>query len=182
MFEIVFLPDSRHSMSDVEGMRVLIAKMYSAGLGLGVTVSDVTVGYVPDSRSELRCQVIIQTSAVVTAAERENPTWNRWDGESTYDPRRGTFELGLFGDQTVMHYHVHEPGSGAKMGLITGIPGAGKTTTLHILGAEAGLAKLCSRCGPRGDCGRVRPAAHHGRLDGRHAAAGARVCGAAGPT
>ncbi len=157
MFEIVFLPDSRHSMSDVEGMRVLIAKMYSAGLGLGVTVNDVTVGYVPDNRSELRCQVIIQTPAVVTAAERENPTWNRWDGKSTYDPHRGTFDLGLFGDQKVMHYHVHEPGSGAKMGLITGIPGAGKTTTLHILGAEAGLARLCSRCGPRGDCGRCDP-------------------------
>ncbi len=157
MFEVVFLPDSRHSMSDVESMRVLIAKMYSAGLGIGVTADDVEVGYVPGNRSELRCQVLIQTPAVITAAEKQNPTWNRWDGKSTYDPRRGTFDLGLFGDQSVGHYHVHEHRSGAKMGLVTGIPGSGKTTTLHILGAEAGQAKLCSICGPRGDCGQCDP-------------------------
>jgi hypothetical protein len=157
LFEVVFLPDSRHSMSDVEGMQVLIAKMYSAGLGIGVTAEDIEVGYVPDNRSALRCQVLIQTPAVITAAERENPTYNRWDGKTSYNPRRGTFDLGLFGDQKVAHFQVHEPGSGAKMGLVTGIPGAGKSTTLHILGAEAGLAMLCSRCGPRGDCGLCDP-------------------------
>jgi hypothetical protein len=147
MFEVLFPVHTRHSMADVESLRVLIAKLY------GVTRDDVAVGYTPDDRSEGLCQVVVQTRPVLTAAERENPEYNRWDGESTWDPATGLIALGRYLDDTIAHYAMNEPYSGARAGMVAGVMGAGKTGTMHVIAAEAGLARLCSRCGGRHACG-----------------------------
>lgn len=151
MFEIWFPPDLRHSQADVEGLRVLIGKLYD------VTRDDVAVGYVPDSRSEARCQVIIRTRPALTASDRADPAYNRWDGRSTWDPATGLIDLGRFLDETITHYRLNTPGSGAAAGMAAGRPGAGKTGTMNVAAAEAGLAKLCSRCGPRRACSPCDP-------------------------
>ncbi|MGH3408307.1 MAG: hypothetical protein ACRDRJ_38315 [Streptosporangiaceae bacterium] len=151
MFELVFPAHTRHSIADVENLRVLIAKLYD------VTRDDVTVGYVPDNRSEGRCQVVIRTAPVLTARDRAGSSYNRWDGSTTYDPEQGTIGLGRFLDDAVAHYLLHTPGSGACAGIVAGAPGSCKTGTLHVVAADAGQATLCSRCGARGDCGRCDP-------------------------
>jgi hypothetical protein len=153
--EMFFPHDTHHSKATVESLSVLIAKLYAA-LGYDLTVDDISVGYVPGRRSEARCQLVITTTAAESAGHRD-PTWNRWDGTSSYDPATGLIQLGRFADDTLAHYLVHTPGSGAAMGMIAGAPGQGKTGTLNVISAEAGLAMLCSRCGARGECGTCDP-------------------------
>ena len=147
MFEISFPPGERHTRADVEYARVLIAKLYD------VTEAAVSVGYVPDNRTEARCQVIVRTVPALTVSQRADPAYNRWDGTtSTWDPATGLIDLGRYLDETITHYRLNAPGSGAAMGMVTGVPGAGKTATMNLIAAKAGLAKLCLRCGPGRAC------------------------------
>lgn len=151
MFELVFPADTRHQMSDVIVQKVLIAKIYD------VTQAKITIGYVPGAESEARCQVVVMDIPVVTAAERADPSYNRWDGRSTWKPATGLIDLGRYVDDTITHYRLNTPFSGASAGMVAGVMGAGKSGTLHVIAAEAGLAMLCSRCGARGDCGQCDP-------------------------
>jgi hypothetical protein len=151
MFELCFPVHTAHCMASVEALIVQIAKLYD------VTRNDVSVSYLPDRPTENRCQVVIRTLPVLAASERQDPAYNRWDGACTYDPATGMIDLGLFHDGRTAHYLLHKPWSGAAMGMVCGIPGAGKTTTMHVIAADAGQAMLCSRCGARGDCGQCDP-------------------------
>ena len=125
---------------------MLIGKLYD------VTAAAVTVGYVPDNPSEARCQVIVRTVPALTVSQRADPAYNRWDGASTWDAATGLMNLGRYLDETITHYRLNTPRSGAGMGMVAGVPGSGKTGTMHIIAADAGLAKLCIRCGPRRTC------------------------------
>ena len=141
MLSVYFTADDEHSMASVEALRVPVAKLYDT------TRDEVTVEHVPGNRSENCCQVIVLKAPVVTAQERRaERAASRWDGTSTWNPATGSIDLGLFADQAVAHYQVHQPGSGAMMGEFAGVPGSGKTGALHVAAAEAGIAMLCSRC------------------------------------
>ncbi len=99
----------------------------------------------------------MDTVPALSTTERAHPTRNRWNGETTYDPATGMIDLGLFHDQRTAHYLLHMPCSGAAMGLATGAPASGKTGTINVIAADAGQAKMCAHCGPRGDCGHCDP-------------------------
>lgn len=133
-----------HSKDTVEGLAVPIARLYD------VTKDAISVSYLPDRPSEARCQVIVRT--VPAGSARKDPSWNRWDGQSSYDPETGLIDLGRYADGATAHYLLHTPGSGAAMGMVAGAPGQGKTGTLHVIIGESGLAMMCARCGVRGDC------------------------------
>lgn len=140
--EAFFPEHTRHTISDVMGKIPQIAKLYDT------STDNVSVGYNPDHRSEARALVVVHERALLASA-----TPNRWDGQSTYDPAAGTIELGRFLDDKAAHYLLHRPGSGSGIGILAGAMGAGKTGTMHIIAAEAGLAKLCTRCGGDHSCG-----------------------------
>ena len=146
MLELSFAR-TRHSPADVKALEVPIAKLY------GVRRDGVSVDYVPDPEkdNENFCQVVIRKLPVLATGERAKPVLRCWDGRSTWNPATGTFDLGWFTDGTVTHYQAHKPHSGACMGMFSGTPGSGKTVSLHVAAAEAGLAVLCSRCGRAGN-------------------------------
>jgi hypothetical protein len=139
--EVFFPEHTRHTISDVMGKIPQIAKLYDT------STDNVSVGYNPDHRSEARALIVVHERSLLASAKP-----NRWDGKPTYDPAKGMVEIGRFLDDKPVHYQLHMPRSGAAMGMAAGIPGAGKTGTISIVGAEAGLAKLCARCGPAGTC------------------------------
>jgi len=126
-----FFPDhTRHTIGDLMGKIPQIAKLYDT------STDNVSVGYNPDHRSEARALVVVHERSLLASAKP-----NRWDGQSTYDPATGTIELGKFLDDRPTRYQLHMPRSGAAMGMAAGVPGAGKTGSINVVGAEAGLAK-----------------------------------------
>jgi hypothetical protein len=143
MFELD-LTGTHHSPSDVANLRIAIAKLYD------IHRDGVEAGYIPDRESENYAQVVISKIPVTSTGARPKPKVKPWNGLSTWNPATGTVDLGWFTDERVTHYQFHRPGSGALMGQVAGVQGAGKTGTINVLGAEAGLAKLCSRCGRAG--------------------------------
>lgn len=152
MLELEFPLDSRLSMADVEAQRIQIAKLYNC------TRDAITIDYVPGSESELRCQVIIRQAPVVTVTgERQPRNPNQWDGRPTWNPATGLIDIGTYIDDTVARFRMNTPRSGSALAMVVGVPGAGKTTTLNVIGCEAGQAMLCARCGARGDCGQCSP-------------------------
>jgi hypothetical protein len=146
MLEIIFPVDCPHHMDTVAGLAVHVARLYD------VTKDDVAVGYVPENRTERRCQVVVRTTQSSSAVEQASREHDQWDGETTYNPATGTIDLGWFEDRAVTHYLLHRPRSGAAMGMAFGIPGSGKSTTMHVIAADAGQAVMCSRCGAAGTC------------------------------
>ena len=145
MFELSFAA-TRHSPADVKTLEIPIAKLY------GVRRDGVDIDYVPDPEkdNENFCQVVIRKLPAVTAEERRSPPVNRWDGASTWNPATGDVDLGRFTDTEITHYRLHMPRSGTALGMAAGAMRSGKTGTIHVLGCEAGLAVLCSRCGRAG--------------------------------
>lgn len=123
----------RGTIRDVQALEDEIAKLFD------VPPDQVTV-VPPEGRSARRAVVTILTAA--RAREREEA----WDGDSTYDPTTGTFELGGYDDASRSKWQLHVPYSGACGGLSVGVIGSGKTGTLHTVCCEAGQAKLCSEC------------------------------------
>jgi hypothetical protein len=142
--EVHFHEDSSHSIAEVTGLIKLIA------LRFDTSIDKVDVGYVPEHKSEARAKVIVQSRL---RPEVTLPTvLHRWDGKSTYNPLTGMCDLGGFVDDLTTHYQFHMPRSGASLGFYAGSMGSGKTGTLHVLGCEAGLAKLCTQCGAEETC------------------------------
>lgn len=155
MFELHMARTGR-SPDDVGKLVIPVAQLYH------VRKEGVSVGYVDElgKDNENFCQVIVTKRATVSATERAKPQLNKWDGQSSWNPETGTFDLGYFKDLKVTHYREHKPRSGAMMGFIAGVPDSGKTGTLNVLAGEAGKAMLCSRCGKAnnkyspGECGK----------------------------
>jgi len=75
-----------------------------------------------------------------------------WDGESTWDPERGTVEVVTFIDQTPGHWLGWVRGSGGFGGVFIGPQGSGKSTVQHKIISEYGLATMCAECGFEGTC------------------------------
>jgi hypothetical protein len=125
---------------DVERLEEDIAALYD------VPLDQVTVEPPRDTRSHRRAVVTVRTGAQAHRHE------NRWDGRSTYDPTNGTIVLGQFADGAPSHWRLHKVRSGARGGLILGVPGSGKTSSLHVIAGEAGQAKLCVECGGARSC------------------------------
>ena len=100
----------------------------------------------PAGRSARRAVVTVLTEA--DAHEREEA----WDGNSTYDPATGCFDLGRYADSTRSHWQLNAPFSGACGGLSVGKIGSGKTGTLHTVACEAGQARLCAACVAEQSC------------------------------
>lgn len=141
--EVKFHGDSPHTIADVIRLIPLIAKLYDT------SVDNVSVGYVPQHRSEARAQVIVHERADAAAAQTVR-TW--FDGVSTYNPATGTVRAGGFPDDKRANYLMHVPRSGAGVGMIAGAMGSGKTSVMHRLAAEAGLMAACARCGHARTC------------------------------
>jgi hypothetical protein len=120
--------------------RTDVAKLYD------VPADQVAIDYWKGHRSERRGQI-----TVLTAREAVSRV-HRWDGKSTYDPETGTIRPMRFIDGAPLHWRLHKPGSGAAFGLLAGVTGSGKTGTLHIISAMAGLATVCRACGAAGSC------------------------------
>jgi hypothetical protein len=133
--QVIFAEDEKHTVADVERLVSQIARLYDT------EASNVSAGYVPGHRSEARALVIVQEPARTGHAMAVH----HWDGESTYNPVTGMIDLGNFSNDDTWHYQLHELRSGAYMGFVAGVPGAGKTGTIHVIAAEAGLAKMCVR-------------------------------------
>lgn len=144
MFELSFT-DTSHSPADVSALEVPIAKLYN------IRRDNVSVDYIPGNESENFCQVIIRKTAVISAEDRRSPAVNRWGGAGTWNPATGDVDLGRFTDGEIAHYRLHMPHSGSALGMAAGAMRSGKTGTVHVLGCEAGLAMLCSRCGRAGN-------------------------------
>lgn len=142
--EVKFHEDSPHTIADVSRLVPLIAKLYDTSL------DNVSVGYVPGHRSEARAQVIVHAGAPQASA-KPSPL-ARWDGKPTYDNATGMISLGGFIDDMPAHYQLHVPRSGSSMGFLAGAPGSGKTSSMHIIAAEAGMAAMCTRCGGERSC------------------------------
>jgi hypothetical protein len=111
-----------------------IARLYA-------TVPDrVTVGYAagddPAARSELEAVLTVTRVRIRTAA-----TARRWDPRaSTFDPAHGTVEFGDFPDRPMRWQSIRRPTGGAVGGVLSGDPRQGKTTAMHILASQMGLA------------------------------------------
>ena len=126
----VHLHGSRGTTATVIHLQAEIAKLYD------IAIDQVSIEYNPQIRSEARARVTV----ITTTAMEDTP--QRWDGQSTYNPETGRFELGRFMDRQPTHWQWHAPESGAACGLISGVIGSGKTGTAHRLACEAGLAKI----------------------------------------
>ncbi|HEY3958694.1 MAG TPA: hypothetical protein VGM53_35480 [Streptosporangiaceae bacterium] len=89
--------------------------------------------------------------ASTPAAPPEDP----WDGVPTYDPARGTIQIGRYTDDaTPARWLLHAPGRGAASGVIGGSMGSGKTSALLVIAGETGQARLCVACGADRSCAR----------------------------
>lgn len=132
-FHIELLLANRGTYADVKRLEDEIAALYDVPLD-HVSVEP------PESRSARRAVVTVLTAT--KAHEREEP----WGGATTYDPATGTIRLGRFADGTPSQWRLHEPYSGAASGVVVGVQGSGKSGTLHVVSAEHGQAKLCTRC------------------------------------
>jgi hypothetical protein len=141
--EVTFGPDSAHTITTVTGLIPLIAKLYDT------SIDSVSVGYVPEHRSEARALVVVHERISAEAAKAARV---RWDGKSTYDSARGTVRIGGFTDENRTNFLMHAPRSGAAFSMIAGIMGSGKTAAMHRLAAEAGLMAHCTACGPARTC------------------------------
>lgn len=94
-------------------------------------------------------QVIVEPtlSGVMSEAQltilNNNPliTARVWDGPS-FNPATGMFDYGVYADGQVAPFQLVEPGNGAKHSLICGTTGAGKSTGVNIICAEAHLSRL----------------------------------------
>ena len=126
----VHLHGSRGTTATVIHLQAEIAKLYD------VAIDQVSIEYNPQIRSEARARVTV----ITTTAMEDTP--QRLDGQSTYNPETGRFQLGRFMDRQPTHWQWHAPQSGAACGLISGVIGSGKTGTAHRLACEAGLAKI----------------------------------------
>jgi hypothetical protein len=132
---------ANHStVDDVMGMRKQIAKLFD------VPAEQVTIEYLAGHRSEARGRIIILETRNAIDQVR------RWDGESTYNPKTGAIQLGWFLDGIPAHWLLHKPKSGAAHGVLAGVTGSGKSHTIHVLAAGAGLATHCADCGPDFRC------------------------------
>jgi hypothetical protein len=142
--EVKFHEDSSHTIANVAGLIPLIA------LRFDTSVDKVDVGYVPEHKSEARAKVTVQSRLRPEVAAPS--VLHRWDGGSTYNPLTGMCDLGGFVDDLTTHYQFNMPRSGASMGFLAGAMGSGKSGTMHVLGCEAGLAKMCAQCGAEQSC------------------------------
>jgi hypothetical protein len=141
--EVFFPEHSPHTIADVTSKIPLIAKLYDTSL------DNVSVGYVPEHRSEARALVIVHERIPAAEAKAKRA---RFDGRSTYNPARGTVEYGTFTDDARIHYLFHVPRSGAGVGMAAGAMGAGKTAVMNRLVTEAGLMMACATCGSARTC------------------------------
>jgi len=141
--EVFFPEHSPHTIADVTSKIPLIAKLYDTSL------DNVSVGYVPEHRSEARAKVIVHERIPAEEAKRKRV---RFDGRSTYDPAAGTVEYGTFTDDARIRYLFHVPRSGAGVGMAAGAMGAGKTAVMNRLVTEAGLMMACVTCGGGRTC------------------------------
>lgn len=141
--EVFFPEHSPHTIADVERLSPLIAKLYDTSL------DNVSVGYVPEHRSEARALVIVHERIPVAEAKAKRI---RYDGRSTYNPATGTAEYGSFTDDARIRFLFHKPRSGAGVGMAAGAMGAGKTAVMNRLVTEAGLMSLCTTCGGARTC------------------------------
>jgi hypothetical protein len=116
-----------------------VAKLYD------VAADQVTIEYIPGSRSEARARVTV----IETTELEDKPLW--WNGRSTYNVKTGTCEIGKFVDRQRAHWQLHAWDSGAFGGVLAGLTGSGKTGTALRLALEMGLAKMCT-CGRGPDC------------------------------
>lgn len=142
--EVRFHEHSQHTIANVTSLIPLIALLFDT------TADKVDVGYVPEHKSEARAKVIVQNR--VRPEVTVPSVLHRWDGGSTYNPLTGMCDLGGFVDDHTAHYQFHMPRSGASMGFLAGAMGSGKSGTMHVLGCEAGLAKMCVECGAEQTC------------------------------
>jgi hypothetical protein len=141
-FELALAEESTANREAVVQLRPGIAAKYD------VPLEQVSVEQSRVRRSERRaCLTVLET---VNAYERVQ----MWDGQSTYDPSTGAFDLGRFIDSTTGHWRLHVPGSGAAGGVIAGVIGSGKSGSAHCIACEAGQARLCAECGPQRTCNR----------------------------
>jgi len=143
-FELTIDAAADATTRDVIALIPKIAGLYD------VPADQVSVEY-PPTRSERRACISVLT--VANAFDRED----RWDGESTYDPARGTIRISRYADSADAHWLLHKPGSGAASGVIAGVQGSGKTGTVLVVACEAGQAKLCTECGAARSCARCDP-------------------------
>lgn len=132
-FEIECAVAYRGTFKDIKSLEDPIAGFYD------VPADQVSVEP-PKSRSHRRAKITILTEGA--AHEREEI----WDGNSTYDPKTGAFDLGRYADASKSHWRLHVPYSGAAGGISAGVIGSGKSGTLHVIACEAGQAKLCATC------------------------------------
>jgi hypothetical protein len=132
-FHIELLLAHRGTFRDVKRLEDEIAALYDVPLD-HVSVEP------PESRSARRAVVTVLTATKAHQRDEE------WDGTSTYDPTTGCFNPGRYADGTKSHWQLHVPYSGACSGAVVGVQGSGKTGTLHVVAAESGKAKLCTRC------------------------------------
>jgi hypothetical protein len=146
-YDLIFPEDCPHSSSDASSTSVLItiAKHFR------VSSEKVSAGYVPGHRSEHSARI------TVTTARDLSPESRRWDGRTTWDPKQGTISPGSFADGTRSHYLLFRPRSGAWRGIVAGMPGGGKTGTLHRIAADAAQAMMCGRCLGQGTCVSCNP-------------------------
>jgi hypothetical protein len=131
-FELALAEDGEATTKDVIALGPKIAALYD------LPADQVTVEYTP-TRSERRARISVLTTR--DALDRED----RWDGTSTY------------ADSADAHWLLHKPRSGAASGVIAGMQGHGKTGSIHVIACEAGMARLCSVCGPARSCARCDP-------------------------
>jgi hypothetical protein len=142
-FQMLLHDESDGTREAVVAARKGVAKLYD------VPEDQVSIEQAK-KRSEGRARITVLTTE--NALERVQ-TWN---GVSTYNPRKGWFDLGLFLDSRDTHWQLHKPDSGSYGGVVAGVIGAGKTGTTHVIACEAGQAKLCAVCGPAGSCGQCQ--------------------------
>jgi hypothetical protein len=105
------------------------------------TPGNVTVEHDPDfgddlARSEAHAQV-----TVTRPKRRSHATSVKWDPRvSTYNADKGGFELSDYPDDTVGWWEIHRRAAGVVGGLLSGVPGSGKTSTANVILTQSGLA------------------------------------------
>jgi hypothetical protein len=126
--DLVLAPSADASTDDVIRLAPKIAALYD------LPADHVSVEH-GSHRSERRARITVLTARDALTRPQ------RWDGQPTYDPADGTIVIGRYGDSRAARYQLHQPGSGAASGVISGVTGSGKTGTAHVLACETGLAR-----------------------------------------